>query len=267
MSAKYLVYDIETIPESEIAEAWRTSGDYEKDKKYQHCEEGEEPFAPHAAHRVITIGAMVLDHNLHVRHSGVLAGGCVGNNERGQIVKWNEVAANNGSPLTIVDWNGKKFDEPVLQYRAFRYGLQMPWYFGLLPDQKGGISKWSKSYRDRYGGQHVDLVELWNNHGVFKKCHLKELAQLMGLPGKVGIDGSKVHGAWQEGRHGEIDRYCVQDVWHTGFIMMRMHLLMGKITAVQYLVAAELLITHITGQEGHESFLEGVDEDRLLLKA
>ncbi|KKM05632.1 hypothetical protein LCGC14_1752120 [marine sediment metagenome] len=275
----YLLYGIETVPETELADEWRKSDEFEKDRAFQKCAEGEEPFPPLACHKVISIGVMLLDSKLHVVRSGVLAGGSVEGDERLAVEKWNQLAVEsnpNGQPLSIVDWNGKKFDAPVLQYRSFRYGIPMSWFFGKLPDNHGKISQWSKAYRDRYSGKHIDLVEYWTNHGAFRKCHLKDLAQLMGLPGKVGIDGTKVYEAWKQERHQEIDDYCLEDVWHTGFVMMRMFFLTGKLTREEYVAAAELLLTHVTKSsghkdategEGHKAFVEAINEDRLLLKS
>ncbi|RKX67323.1 MAG: hypothetical protein DRP42_00565 [Tenericutes bacterium] len=265
--AEYLVYDIETVPTTSLAKEWRESEDYEKDKKYQKTPEGQEPFPPLGCHRVITIGALVLDQNLTVLKSGVLAGGAVEGDERAQVARWNEIVStsNPRGPLTIVDWNGRRFDAPVLQFRAFRYGIDMSWYFKPLPDNKGKISSFSKNYRDRFGGRHVDLAELWTNSGAFNKCHMKDLAQLMGLPGKAGIDGSMVHGAWLEDRHKEIDDYCVEDVWHTGFIMMRMRLLAGSISVGEYRTAVLALLGHASETEGHEEFLKSIDKKRLTL--
>ena len=269
MSAQYLVYDIETIPETELVEEWKSSGDYEKDRERQKCEEGEEPFAPQACHKIITIGAMVLDRSLHVLSSEVIAGGAVEGNERAQVEGFNKLAGEShpARALTIVDWNGRKFDMPVIQYRAFRYGIPFKWYYGKLPDNKGGISQWSKDYRDRYGGKHLDLVEEWTNRGAFMKCHLKELAMLMGLPGKTGIDGSMVYGAWKDDRKDDIDNYYLEDVWHTGFVMQRMAYLMGKVSKEDYITAAQLLISHIHDTEGHQDFIDKIDEDLVLLKA
>lgn len=267
MPAKYLVYDIETIPETETAKAWRDSPEYEADRRRQKCAEGEKPFPPHSCHKVISIGAMVLDEKLHVLKSGVLAGGAVEGDERAQVQRWNDTVTTKGKPLTLVDWNGKKFDAPVLQYRAFRYGIPMRWYFSKLPDKKGTISQWSKTYRDRFGGQHMDLVETWTNSGAFQKCHLKELAILMGLPGKTGIDGSQVHQAWKDDRKKEIDDYCLEDVWHTGFVFMRMRYLFGGLSKEGYLSAAEGLYNHAAETEGHESFIEKIDRKLLMLEA
>ena len=169
-------------------------------------------------------------------------------------------------PLSLVDYNGRGFDMPVLQTRAFRYGIQMPWYFGKLPDNKGGISSWSKEYRDRYNGKHLDVQELWTNRGSFRYPHMANLARLMGLPGKVGIDGSEVHQAYKDMKYGEIDTYCMQDVFQTAMIFQRFQHMTGKLSLEGYREAAIATLDYIKQMGGHEEFLAKVDKAAVLLE-
>lgn len=228
---RYLVQDIETIPETEVTDSWT----------------GE--FPPIWAHRVITIGMLALDENLRPVKGGCASGGCAGQATEAQMItRWSQTASGEffgqSQPLQLVDWCGRTFDVPVLQTRAFRHGIPLPWYFGLLPDNRGGTSVWSKQYRDRYAGKHLDLADEWSNHGAFPRPRLAHLAQLMGLPGKCGFDGSMVHDAWKQGQFEQIDRYCMQDVIQTAFLLQRFFYLSGKLTKQAYLDAATALLDY-----------------------
>lgn len=265
MNAVYLVQDIETIPETEIQHMW------EEESKML-AEKGKPTdFPPTWAHKVACIGMLALDKDHKPIKGACAAGGLSGGkSEKEMLEKWNEAASGKlfktAKPLKLVDWNGRKFDVPVMQTRCFRYGIQMPWYFGLLPDNKGGISTWSKEYRDRYGGNHLDVQELWTGKGSFVGPHLANLACLMGLPGKVGIDGSQVYGAWKEKRFEEIDNYCMQDVFETAFIFQRFKYQAGDIDLEKYRECAGALLAYIKELPEHKAFIDGVNEDALLVR-
>jgi len=260
---KYLVQDIETIPESEIVDMWTPS---QADKERY---PDKEPFPPIWCHKVICIGLLVLDEDYKPVKGGCAAGGLtLPATEKAMIQSWNLTASgkrwDNTPALSMVDYNGRGFDVPVLQTRAFRYGLQMPWYFGKLKDNQGKVSSWSKEYRDRYNGKHLDVQELWTNKGGFRYPHMANLARLMGLPGKVGIDGSQVHQAYKEERFEEIDGYCMEDVFQTAMIFQRFQYMTGKLTLEGYRDAATATLDYIRGMGGHEEFLGKVDNAALL---
>lgn len=261
---KYLVQDIETIPESEIAEDWTPS---EADKERY---PDRDPFPPIWVHKVVCIGMLALDHEFKAVKGGCAAGGLQGGkSEKEMIERWSHAASGGmweqERSLSMVDYNGAGFDVPVLQTRAFRYGIQMPWYFGLLPDNKGGISQWSKAYRDRWSGRHLDVQRLWTNHGVFRYPHLENLSRLMGLPGKLGIDGSKVYQAWKDCQFQEIDTYCMQDVFQTAFIFQRYQYLAGELDLKGYREAAKSLLEFIAPQAEHAVFMGNTDWHAVML--
>lgn len=263
---KYLVQDIETIPESEIASMWDPAT-APANTRYPE----KEPFPPIWAHKVVCIGMLALEPNLHPKKGGCAAGGAAAKNgEHAAISRWSEAVSGHmwgqDRPLKMVDYNGRGFDVPVLQTRAFRYGIPLPWYFGLLPDNKGTISNYSKEYRDRYGGWHRDVQELWSNRGASRYPHLENLAKLMGLPGKCGFDGSDVHQAYKDGKLAEIDRYCMEDVFQTAFVFQRYHLLSGKIDLEKYRAAATALLDFIKKSDNHGPFLEAIDKAAVLLE-
>jgi predicted PolB exonuclease-like 3'-5' exonuclease len=56
----------------------------------------------------------------------------------------------------------------------------------------------------------------------------------MGLPGKLGMDGSAVWGAWQAGQIDAIRDYCETDVVNTFLVFLRFQLMRGALTRKAY---------------------------------
>src|SRR5262249_55253209 len=67
---------------------------------------------------------------------------------------WNELA---DSDATLVSFNGRAFDVPVLELAAFRYGIAAPKHF-----QRGGGNT-----RYRYGDAHIDVRAVLTNHAAY----------------------------------------------------------------------------------------------------
>ena len=63
---------------------------------------------------------------------------------------------------------------------------------------------------------------------------LASIAALLGLPGKLGLTGSRVWDAWQAGDLAAIRRYCETDVLNTWLIYLRFAQLRGQLSPAQY---------------------------------
>ena len=135
---------------------------------------------------------------------------------------WERVERFNG---TLVSFNGRNFDLPVLELHALKYGCAAPRYF----NQRFG-------HRYRYSEEgHYDLYEFIGNHGVNRiRGGFDLLCKLIGLRGKGDIDGSMVQDLWEEGRLAEIHEYCRQDVIQTYLLLLRVELMRGRIDERQY---------------------------------
>jgi len=136
---------------------------------------------------------------------------------------------------TLVSFNGRQFDVPLLELAAFRYGLNLGAWF-----HPGG-----KSYdqpRSRYNVQsHIDLCELLTNFGCTRFVGgLNLAANLLGKPGKMDVHGQMVQDMYDAGQVAEINDYCRCDVLDTYFVFLRTRVLVGQLTleAEQNLVAA-----------------------------
>ncbi len=129
-----------------------------------------------------------------------------------------------GKP-TLVTFNGRGYDVPVLELAAYRYGLSVPAWFNV-------DAKSFEQSRNRYNTSvHIDLMDLFTNFGAAAATGgLNLFANLIGKPGKTGIDGSKIQDMYDAGELAAINDYCRCDVLDTYFIFLRTRVLLGKLT-------------------------------------
>jgi predicted PolB exonuclease-like 3'-5' exonuclease len=126
---------------------------------------------------------------------------------------------------TLVSFNGRGFDIPLLELAAFRYGVAVPGWF-----QAGGKS--FDQPRGRYNVQsHLDLCELLTNFGSTRFTGgLNLAANLLGKPGKMDVQGDMVQDMYEAGRLAEINDYCRCDVLDTYFVFLRTRVLIGQLS-------------------------------------
>lgn len=132
-----------------------------------------------------------------------------------------------GQP-TLVTFNGRGFDLPVLEMCAFRYGIPVPAWF------KNDGPNWEQP-RNRYASAaHFDLQEFLTSFGAARQSGgLDLLATLLGKPGKMDTKGHMVQDLWQAGEHQRIDDYCICDALDTYFVFLRCQLLRGKLPSAR----------------------------------
>ena len=140
----------------------------------------------------------------------------------------------------LVSWNGGGFDLPVLHYRALIHGIQARRYWETGEDDKE--FKWN-NYLSRYHSRHLDLMDLLALYQPRANAPLDDLAKLMGFPGKLGMDGSQVWGAFQNGEIAAIRNYCETDVVNTYLVYLRFQLMRGMLSEAQYKTECELVRT------------------------
>ena len=138
----------------------------------------------------------------------------------------------------LVSWNGGGFDLPVLHYRSLIHGLQARRYWDMGDDDRE--FKWN-NYLSRYHTRHLDLMDLLALYQPRANASLDELAKLMGFPGKFGMDGSQVWGAFQKGEIAAIRNYCETDVVNTYLVFLRFQLMRGIFDDEQYQRECELV--------------------------
>ncbi len=241
-----LAFDIETIPD--VAGLRRLYGcgpeltDHEVAEMallYRRQQTGGSDFLPLHLHRVVTISCALRE------------------GERFRVFSLSEPEIGEAAIVQrffdgierytpqIVSWNGGGFDLPVLHYRAMLHGVAAPRYWDLGEDDRD--FKWN-NYISRYHNRHLDLMDLLALYQARGYVALDDLAKLLGLPGKLGMDGSQVWPAFQRGEMAAIRDYCETDVVNTFLVYLRFQLMRGVLSAAQH--DAEIALVRQTLAEG-----------------
>lgn len=226
-----LVFDIETVPDiaglrrlhdmdsslsdHDVAEAAFQS------RRQSHGND----FLPHYLQRVLVISCALQDRDSFK----VWSLGAAGESE-GEIIQRFFDGIEKYTPQ-LVSWNGGGFDLPVLHYRGLMHGVKASRYWDMGEDDRE--FKWN-NYISRYHQRHLDLMDLLAMYQGRANAPLDALAQLMGFPGKLGMDGSAVWGAFQAGKLEDIWRYCETDVVNTYLVFLRFQLMRGALTTEQH---------------------------------
>jgi hypothetical protein len=212
LSPTHLVLDIETIPDPELPRP--DEG------------EGRVPAPPH--NQIVTLGCMLLEDYVPKRLGVVGEHGSEGQ-MLNDFAQWLDAKR-----PTVVTWNGRGFDMPVITSRALKHGVPMPWWFS------------DRNTRYRYSSEgHFDLMDFLADFGAAKSARLDAYAKLVGFPGKVGVDGSQVLPMVTAGRIDEVNAYCLCDVVQTAAIFLRVELLRGSFDRPRYRELARTMLAFI----------------------
>lgn len=212
MGSSFLVFDIETVldPELPISESTDTKA---------------LPSPPF--HRVIAIGALLIGGDYSMKRLGIV--GRDSGDEALVLTEFAELVEKHRP--TLVSFNGRSFDLPVIATRCLRHGVTFRTYYR------------SRDMRYRFSEQgHFDLMDFMADYGAATKSRLDVLAKLCGMPGKVGVDGKDVGPLFHAGRIAEIRDYCLCDVVQTAAVFLRVQLLRGEISRPVYLHAVRGLV-------------------------
>lgn len=147
--------------------------------------------------------------------------------ERGLVRRFRDAMVER--PATLVTWNGRCFDLPVLAARALHLGVPWGWYYD------------DRDVRYRYSSSgHLDLMDFLSDYGACRTMKLDDAARLVGLPGKdvpgeEHFDGSMVEGVVARGDVAKnktlVARYCLQDVLQTALVFLRTRYHLEIVTA------------------------------------
>jgi predicted PolB exonuclease-like 3'-5' exonuclease len=138
----------------------------------------------------------------------------------------------------LVSWNGSGFDLPVLHYRSLIHGVCAPRYWDT--GEEDADFRYN-NYLNRYHTRHTDLMDLLSLYQGRAAAPLDELSRLLGFPGKMGFDGSKVWDAYQAGGIEQIRNYCETDTVNTYLVFQRFQLLRGACQPEKYRDEIELV--------------------------
>jgi len=248
-----LVFDIETVPDVEFARrAYGLDGlpDAEVAKAMfarRRQQTGGE-FLPHAQQRVVAISCA-----LRTRDSLTLWSLGEPDSTEAELVGRFFEGIERYTP-DLVSWNGGGFDLPVLHYRALVAGIEAPTYW-----ETGDANHAFRfnNYLSRYHWRHVDLMDVLSGMQVRARTSLEDMAQLLGLPGKLGFSGAQVWQAWCAGEIVAIRRYCETDVLNTWLVYLHFERLRGRLSRDEFAAEVERVRVLLTasGEPHHAQFL------------
>lgn len=241
-----LVFDLETIPDVVGLRQTNDWGDLSDDAIVEKALAERQAktggtFLPHHLHKIAVIGCAFRDDNgFRVK--------CIGQADDPEhtLIQGFFKTIDHYTP-TIVSWNGSGFDLPVLHYRSLIHGVAATRYWDNGNDDRD--FKFN-NYLSRYHARHTDLMDVLANYGGRSNAPLDDLAKMCGFPGKLGMDGSQVWQAWQEGRAAEVRAYCETDVVNTWLVYCRFQLIRGLLTTEAYAHEISLVREHLGGLDG-----------------
>ncbi len=232
-----LVFDIETIPDLEAARRYYGFTDIDDEQVVQAIrnirrQESTSDFLPPHMHRIIAISAVyATNEQVKVRSLGLAE-----STEAELIHNFFEVIEKR-TP-TLVSWNGGQFDLPVLHYRALLHGVSAHRYFES--GDRDNEFRYN-NYVNRYHARHTDLMDVLAAYHPRAYAPLDQLASSLGLPGKMGMDGSLVYDYYKQGKLNEIRDYCETDVLNTYLIYIRFEYIRGHLSLEQYMLLQQQL--------------------------
>lgn len=220
------------------------------DPAWQPEPDARDPFAPPWAWEVVSIGALSFDGYLANPRLGVFVPKS-SDRELGLLEAFASWFESRKRP-TLVTWNGRRYDVPVLAMRMFRHGIPAPWFF-------------DRELRKRYTEDgHLDLADHLTDHGAARAMRLGDVAKTIGLPGKLGTDGGDVAGLYAAGKIGEIDAYCLADVAQTAFVFLRYQRLANRLDLGAYRERVRAVLDAVDRDQRLAELAAAIDRDRLL---
>jgi predicted PolB exonuclease-like 3'-5' exonuclease len=225
---EFVILDIETrIDKQLLSRVFFGKGGLTEDEAYLRFREDllsrGSDFFPMTLHLPISIAIGAVDSDYVLHSVECLAAG--GGSEVLAREFWRRMESFAGC---LVTFNGRRFDLPVLELAALRWGIAAPRYFRPGSGRASGSSE-----------HHLDLCEYLTNFGeTGLRGGMDLLLKMIGLPGKLTMNGAMVQEYFDAGRVEEIDRYCRDDVIQTYFLFLRVKLMRGAIDAKTYEAAS-----------------------------
>jgi len=158
----YLVLDIETVIDPELPIGTKV-------------EQQPPALPPPPYHQVVVIGLLWMDASYKVLRIGAIGEPKAERQILADFVKFVE-----DRKPDLVTYNGRGFDLPVIAARCLRHGVPFGHYFRTT------------DVRYRFTLRALRLMDYMSDFGAARAVSLDTMAKLIGLPGKVGVDGKDV---------------------------------------------------------------------------
>lgn len=234
--ASVLAFDIETIPDIEGLRALRgavsslSDAEVYADEIAARKKLGKSDFMPLHLQRVLVVSCVYRSTRGGLQVRSFVDGEADGRSQEGAVIQQFFDRIDQFQPQ-LVSWNGGGFDLPVLQQRGLRHGVVAGKYWDMGDHDR---EYRYNSYISRYHLRHIDLMDLLAMYQSRGNAPLDAMAKLCGFPGKLGMDGSQVYGAYLDGRTEEIRRYCETDAMNTYLLWCRFEKMRARLDATGY---------------------------------
>ena len=257
MLGSVLVFDIETIPDTEVCRSLTGIDSDNVDEQREaltnyHLKitDGKNSFLRQPFHKIVAISFLHTSLTRDGRYENytlheLRSGGNSNSTER-DLVKGFLQLIEKIRPR-LVSFNGRTFDLPVIKYRAMIHGISSEYLY------RSG-DKWN-NYMQRYSlDWHCDLLEALSDYGASARVKMNEVCAAFRLPGKIGVDGSDVASLYDNGQLEDIRDYCETDVLNTYLIYLRFMYHQGHIIQDHYNNKIKEVIDHLEGKKHLEEF-------------
>ncbi|MFH0976890.1 MAG: 3'-5' exonuclease [Spirochaetota bacterium] len=223
---KYLVFDIESVPDGKLIKKVKYAGmeitEKEAIAKYQEeiltNSDGQTFFIPVTFQYPVSVCVAFIKEDFSLSDIKLLD---EPEYRTAVIVKsfW-DMAEFSHKEASLVTFNGRGFDIPLMELMAFRYGYTIKRH---MKDKFGS--------RYRFGTKHIDLHDWLSNFNAIRmNGGLNLLAKTLGKPGKMEAKGDEVYDMFTAGKLKEINDYCTHDVLDTYFVFLRTRVLLGELS-------------------------------------
>jgi predicted PolB exonuclease-like 3'-5' exonuclease len=134
-----------------------------------------------------------------------------------KVVKYRK--GNNPVKSTLVHFNGRGFDLPVLYYRSMKHRIPV-----IIGDDR---SRYSFEFSH-------DLCDDLCDFGASSRVSLDALSKMLGLPGKTETHGWQVEELYEKGERSRIRDYCMDDALSTYYVWLTLRLVRGQLPEAKY---------------------------------
>jgi predicted PolB exonuclease-like 3'-5' exonuclease len=243
-----LVFDIETVPDVDGLDDLDDDG-VAKAMFFRRLQESGTEFLPPYQHRIVAISVA-----LRSRDEFRLWSLGTAESDEEELVSRFFDGLDRLTP-DLVSWNGGGFDLPVLHYRALRHNVQARRYWEMGDEDR---SFRYNNYLGRFHWRHVDLMDVISGYQPRARAPLDDIACMLGFPGKMGMKGDKVWGAYQAGEIGAIRDYCETDVLNTYLVYLKFQHMRAIIDAERLEAEYDRVRANLEGSDAthHRAFLE-----------
>ncbi|HCK76482.1 MAG TPA: 3'-5' exonuclease [Gammaproteobacteria bacterium] len=249
LTGSTFVFDIETVPDVESGRRFHglhalNDEDVARAMRTLRVQKtGGTDFLAHPEHRIVAISGVLRS----AERLRVWSLGSPESTERELLERFFD-GIEKYQPV-LVSWNGNGFDLPVIHYRSLKHGVAAPLYW----ESGEGIRDFKyNNYLNRYHGRHLDLMDVLSGFQARAFSSLETIALMLGLPGKMGMNGGQVWDAFREGKINEIRAYCETDVLNTYLIYLQFEKLRGQLDQSGHARETERLVELLnTSTETH----------------